>query len=299
MKDMLTNEIKWIVYTFKRVFLLIFKKIECRIKIYLLNKSAKKAFSIYKKSHFKKIMTSVRKGGWLSLFFISLIISITITITWVNIRFASMIFFSSDDINTTIEIEKRIIIPEKDGIIQSASGDVIKSPPQPLSTDKIGPRIRKDLFKDLFEDDIEFGILVDKRKKELLVVQNIGRYPKVVEKFSVSLGKYPGDKEREGDMKTPEGRYKIIDIKKNTRLLPQYGPMVFVLNYPNEMDQIMGKTGSGIWIHGTANDEITPDTKGCIAINNRDLLRFARYASNGTPVVILPAESNIWEETSY
>ncbi len=276
---------KWIVFTFKRTFLLRLKKIECRIKTYLLNRSAKKAFK-YKESAFKRIVASVRERGWL---FIVIFITLTISITWANTRFSLTI----GNINT-IKTEKRIIMPEeKNNIIKNTS---VEPHPQPPSTNKIGPRIKEDILEDFFkEDDIEFAILVDKTKKELLVVQNLERYLKVVERFPVSLGKSPGNKKREGDMKTPEGKYKIINIKKDAELLPRYGPMAFVLNYPNETDMAMGKTGSGIWIHGTEGEKITPDTKGCVEINNANLMKLAEYAGNGTPVIILPEESNIWE----
>ncbi len=87
---------------------------------------------------------------------------------------------------------------------------------------------------------------------------------------SVFVGKENGAKEKEGDMKTPLGAYSLT--KRITKIDPFYGPMAITTNYPNIYDKSIGKTGSGIWIHGLP---ITGDrddfTKGCIALDNHKI----------------------------
>ncbi len=89
--------------------------------------------------------------------------------------------------------------------------------------------------------------------------------------FKALTGKIDGDKQKEGDNKTPIGIYKIT--KKLDKLDSFYGPLAFVTSYPNLYDKIRGKNGSGIWIHGVPSDKKRESsTKGCIAINNNDIL---------------------------
>jgi len=93
---------------------------------------------------------------------------------------------------------------------------------------------------------------------------------KLNENFSAFIGKKKGDKQKEGDLKTPIGVYKLL--KKLDEVDPFYGPLAFVTSYPNPYDKILGKNGSGIWVHGFPIKQKRDDfTKGCIAINNTDL----------------------------
>ncbi|AJC92910.1 peptidoglycan LD-carboxypeptidase [Campylobacter subantarcticus LMG 24377] len=81
-----------------------------------------------------------------------------------------------------------------------------------------------------------------------------------------------GDKEIEGDLKTPIGFYELG--KKFYPGDPYYGPFAFATTYPNVLDKTLGKTGGGIWIHGYPLDGTRLDTyktRGCIAVQN-DLL---------------------------
>ena len=88
--------------------------------------------------------------------------------------------------------------------------------------------------------------------------------------YSAFTGKIDGDKQREGDLKTPIGVYHITN--KLTKLDPFYGPLAFVTSYPNTYDKYLGKNGSGIWIHGLPKEQSRDTfTRGCIAINNKSL----------------------------
>jgi len=69
-----------------------------------------------------------------------------------------------------------------------------------------------------------------------------------------------------------------------------YGAGALPLNYPNPLDQLRGKTGSGIWLHGTPPDQFSrapQATDGCVALANPDLERLLRTVEpRSTPVVI-------------
>ena len=103
-----------------------------------------------------------------------------------------------------------------------------------------------------------------------LYAKDINDSFKLSEDFSAFIGKKEGDKQREGDLKTPIGVYKIL--QKLDHVDKFYGPLAFVTSYPNVYDKVQGKNGSGIWVHGLPLDQERDDyTKGCIAINNTNL----------------------------
>lgn len=76
-----------------------------------------------------------------------------------------------------------------------------------------------------------------------------------------------GDKEKQGDLKTPIGVYELVSKKSNVDEF--YGPLALITSYPNTLDTLNGKDGYGIWIHGLPLKSERPDnTKGCIALEN-------------------------------
>lgn len=117
--------------------------------------------------------------------------------------------------------------------------------------------------------------------------------------YPAFTGKYNGDKESEGDHRTPIGIYTLTEKKK--KVDPFYGPMAFVTSYPNLYDRIRGKNGSGIWIHGVpANGTRDAFTRGCIAINNNDLIHLDNSINPSKTLLIIdskvkkPAESSAY-----
>lgn len=89
-------------------------------------------------------------------------------------------------------------------------------------------------------------------------------FKKVYDAFT---GKVKGDKEKEGDLRTPVGIYDLT--KRIDKVDSFYGPLALVTSYPNIYDTYRGKNGHGIWIHGLPIEQERDDyTKGCIAINN-------------------------------
>jgi len=137
-------------------------------------------------------------------------------------------------------------------------------------------------------DSTQKVLLVDKEKQQMYIVQSsMPQSQQVLETYRITTGRNNGDKEKEGDLKTPEGIYNIIDVLPGETLQPKYGPLAFVLNYPNFVDRQFGRTGSGIWIHG--RDEEIRDylTEGCVSLNNQNLLDLQpQITLHHTPVVI-------------
>lgn len=110
--------------------------------------------------------------------------------------------------------------------------------------------------------------------------------------FKIAIGKGEGDKEREGDNRTPEGVYFAQTHMKD---LPQkYGPMAIPLDFPNPIDQIAGKTGHGIWLHGVeraARVEEAKVTEGCVAFYNEDIERLSGWIKSHNGVVVIAQDT--------
>lgn len=135
--------------------------------------------------------------------------------------------------------------------------------------------------------------VVNKDKQSLFLFSNQSPLEKV---FSLpcTTGQVRGDKEQEGDKKTPEGVYFLEE--KLTKGLDYYlyGGIAFTLNYPNPVDRIKGKTGHGIWIHGRGEQIKKFNTQGCIAVNLKDISLVEKNIDfYQTPVVI--TKSFAWE----
>jgi len=111
----------------------------------------------------------------------------------------------------------------------------------------------------------------------------------VIERLPAVMGGNEGQKQTSGDKRTPEGTYFIVGRKEKAELNTLYGPLAYVLNYPNEEDRQAGRTGQGIWIHGMPEDSSRMVTRGCIVMQNTLLLTLASHIKFGvgTPVVIV------------
>ncbi|MCG8566428.1 MAG: L,D-transpeptidase, partial [Desulfobacterales bacterium] len=113
-------------------------------------------------------------------------------------------------------------------------------------------------------------------------------------KASCSTGEVKGPKQVAGDKKTPEGIYFLIDEYEDKYLSPVYGTKAFPTDYPNFMDELLGKNGSAIWIHGTDKALKPMDSNGCIALENDDIMTLSRYIDlYSTPLVIVEAAATI------
>lgn len=135
-------------------------------------------------------------------------------------------------------------------------------------------------------------LLVDKAKHEIAVGAYSGDHIEVKRKFHVTLGKALGDKEVEKDLKTPEGIYFLTAKLTPPSLKKKFGNMAFMVNYPNPIDQIAGKTGYSIMLHATDDPPRLKrdyDSEGCVVIDNPEIEEISRDVRLGlTPIIIYP-----------
>ncbi|MFP4131988.1 MAG: L,D-transpeptidase family protein [Thiohalospira sp.] len=135
------------------------------------------------------------------------------------------------------------------------------------------------------------ALLVDKQHNRLYVYERRGdgRPPRRIRDYYVSTGRARGNKVREGDLRTPEGVYFVQDFLDDGKLPAEYGLGAFTLDYPNPLDRRQGKTGYGIWLHGTDRRFFSRpplDSEGCVVLPNLNLASLRGAVSRGTPVVI-------------
>lgn len=134
------------------------------------------------------------------------------------------------------------------------------------------------------------AIAVDASRARLYLFQNLPDGPKLVADYYISVGKLGIDKEAEGDLRTPLGVYFITSQLDPRTLKDFYGIGALPINYPNMLDLRRGKTGKGIWLHGTPPGQFSrppQDSDGCIVLANPDLERILKTVEiRSTPVII-------------
>jgi murein L,D-transpeptidase YafK len=137
------------------------------------------------------------------------------------------------------------------------------------------------------------SVLVVKSERRLYLLRDGQPF----KSYRVALGLNPtGRKEREGDFRTPEGRYSL-----DLRNAASEFFLSIHLSYPNDQDlqharHKRWKAGGSIMIHGLPNlPRHTPDyyrradwTDGCIALSNDDMLEVWLLTRPNTPIEIRP-----------
>ncbi|MGC2031882.1 MAG: L,D-transpeptidase family protein [Steroidobacteraceae bacterium] len=115
--------------------------------------------------------------------------------------------------------------------------------------------------------------------------------------YKVQLGLSPsGQKEREHDFRTPEGRYYLT--RRNVR--SDYF-LAIQVSYPNKEDELRARKmrwapGGSIMIHGFPNAPKHPAsyyesndwTDGCIALSNSDMVEVWMRTQDNIPIDIYP-----------
>jgi len=145
------------------------------------------------------------------------------------------------------------------------------------------------------DSSIAYALLVDKANNRLYVYKNagVGLPPQLVDDYYVVLGRAAGNKYKVGDLKTPSGVYYVTREIADVELPTMYGTGAFPVDYPNEFDLHLQKTGYGIWLHGTDKSLYSRpprDTEGCVALTNSEFLRIGRYVVPGKTPVVISAE---------
>ena len=144
---------------------------------------------------------------------------------------------------------------------------------------------------DQFEAMILLKVNKSTLKAELRTLERPGYHSQLLHSFKIAIGKGVGDKEREGDNRTPEGIYfSLRHIEASNLLASKYGRSAIPLNFPNHYDRLEGKTGYGIWLHGAGNDKRMEEsnvTEGCIAFYNADILKLEQWLFPSSGAVVI------------
>lgn len=135
-------------------------------------------------------------------------------------------------------------------------------------------------------------ITVDKAQRRM----QLWHAGKVLSEYRIVLGAAgdEGHKQREGDQRTPEGRY-LIDWR-NAKSMAY---LSLHISYPNAQDQAVATArgenpGGNIMIHGLPNGwgwlgplhHLWDWTDGCIAVTNDEMREIWLSVANGTPIEI-------------
>jgi murein L,D-transpeptidase YafK len=130
-------------------------------------------------------------------------------------------------------------------------------------------------------------VLVLKSQRKLYLMQG----GKILKRYKVSLGGHPvGPKIREGDRKTPEGKY-VLDWHNAES---QFYKSIHI-SYPNTKDLARAEKlgvppGGDLFIHGQPNNFNGPGkqpgdwTDGCIAVSDQEMDEIWRAVADGTPI---------------
>jgi murein L,D-transpeptidase YafK len=134
-----------------------------------------------------------------------------------------------------------------------------------------------------------YAIAVDASRSRLYLFENSDKGLKLTADYYISVGKSGTDKVTEGDARTPLGVYYITSSLDPKSLKDFYGAGALPINYPNPYDVRRGKTGGGIWLHGTPPQQFARAplaSDGCVVMANPDLKQLLRKVQIGaTPVV--------------
>jgi murein L,D-transpeptidase YafK len=148
--------------------------------------------------------------------------------------------------------------------------------------------------EDKLPTDQKIDKLIVTKSKRTMDVYSAGQ---IIKTYTISLGRDPlGDKEFEGDKRTPEGQYRINDKNPNSGFHKNLG-----ISYPNKKDieeakEKKLKPGGDIKIHGIRNgfgfigkfQRLFDWTAGCIALTDQEVDELYNSVQIGTPILILP-----------
>lgn len=120
---------------------------------------------------------------------------------------------------------------------------------------------------------------------------------KLLEQFNIACGKGFGDKQKEGDMKTPEGVFCIQQVQDASTWSHDFkdGKGVIRGAYGSHFIRLKTPPHTGIGIHGTHDPSSIGNrvTEGCIRLENNDLLKLVNYVYSGMPVIITTSASDV------
>ena len=227
----------------------------------------------------------------------------------------SLMAISSGDIQKALDTLDQILANTPNfKLAQMVKGDLLMArglqfqnfgTPNPGSEDVAGyreearKRIERYLAKDThsyipepvwqLDENQPYVFVVDADKSRLFVYRNDKGTLQYNADFYVTIGKNGGEKKYAGDKHTPLGVYYTAP-RLTQKLADMYGDAAYPLSYPNEWDKRQGKTGSGIWLHGTSHDTYSrppQSSDGCVVLGNQDLNTLTPILQQGNiPVII-------------
>jgi murein L,D-transpeptidase YafK len=147
---------------------------------------------------------------------------------------------------------------------------------------------------DLAPDAARADLIEVRKAERRLLLKREGR---VLRTYRVALGFDPvGHKRREGDGRTPEGRYVIDWRNPQSRF-----HLSLHVSYPGPGDVAAAREagldpGGDIMIHGQPNGggwwgwwrQRRDWTAGCVAVSNAEIRELWSLVADGTPIVIHP-----------
>ena len=142
-------------------------------------------------------------------------------------------------------------------------------------------------------DDYQHAVVVDLARARLYLMQHRDGRLQVVRHHYAAMGKNGARKQVTGDNRTPVGIYQITGWIADATLPELYGAGALPLDYPNLWDRALGRTGSGIWLHGVPRDTYSRpprSSEGCVTMANDDLTTLQPYVRYGRTPVILSDE---------
>ncbi len=138
--------------------------------------------------------------------------------------------------------------------------------------------------------NVRHVVAVDASHSRVYVFEQQASGLQLIRSFYASVGRAGFDKRVEGDLRTPLGVYFITSRLDDLQVEELYGIGALPLNYPNEHDRRLGRTGSGIWLHGVPRVTYSRSpyaTEGCVALANDDMAYLMGVLeTRRTPVVI-------------
>lgn len=139
------------------------------------------------------------------------------------------------------------------------------------------------------DEEMADMVVIFKSSRKLYLYRN----GEPIRRFNIGLGWAPeGDKQFEGDGRTPEGTYFIDRLNPNSQFHLSLG-----ISYPDANDRSQAAAagvdpGGDIFIHGSdgRRPRRNPEdwTAGCIAVSDAEIEEIWRRVAVGTPIVIQP-----------